>query len=213
MLNKIIEKYLSDHPDFVPDKRKETICCIVGGVCPPLRLQYMQNLTREKMDKGVKVLRIDLCAPCFSDCPSSISQGYSLSDAFLKIMAQDLSYKDIGLFLSSMPDGSFRFRPVERADDLFECTPDDFRKFTDLVIQWVTYSGEPFYVLINCYGIPFSSIYAISVLCDRLLILNREDAPNSAAAYNRELGYLLSNLPGSCNVQEDLLSCSQKTQP
>lgn len=206
MLDKI-DMYLQSHPSLMPSIHENNLICAIGAACPEMRSKELASITLENLEKGMKVARLDLCPPYFSDFPVSDSTGNSLSDAFLRLMADDLSFEDFGLFLVPKPDGSLQFRPFERADDLFECKPEHFRLFTELLLKWISHTNNQYLVIINCYAIPFSSVYTIAVLCDQLILINQDKISTRTNSYNKELGYLLSNLPTSCDVREMLLTC------
>lgn len=204
-----INTYLQNHPALLPVVQEGRLICVLGAACPLLRMREIDTIIQEKLGKGLKVVRLDLCPPYFSGFPISESAGYTLSDAFLRLMADDLSYDDFGLFLVSRADGSLQFRPIERADDLFECKPDHFRKFVGLLHNWIINTNYQYVVIINCYAIPFSSVYAIAVLCDQLILLNQDKTSSKTNSYNKELSYLLPNLPNTCEVHESLLVCAE----
>ncbi|MHB1484637.1 MAG: hypothetical protein ACYCYI_08220 [Saccharofermentanales bacterium] len=208
MIDKI-DDYLRNHPSLIPVPRMKSLICILGAACPSLRAGAIDKIVQEKLETGIKVVRLDFCPSYFSDFPVSESKGYTLSDAFLRLMADDLSYDDFGIFLVPRADSTLQFRPIERADDLFDCTPDHFRKFIVLLQKWVTETDNRYFIIINCYAIPFSSVYAIAVLCDQLILLNQDKIPARTKSYNKEMSYLLANLPNSCEVQEMLLACPE----
>ena len=117
-------------------------------------------------------------------------------------------YEDLGIFLVPGADGTLQFRPVERADDLFECSLDHIRRFVELVRRWMVHTNSQYHVFIQCFAVPFSFIYAIAVQSDELLLINQEKASARTISYNKEISHLLANLPGSCKVQELLVPCS-----
>ena len=202
-----IESFLSDHPALESAGKKVSLLCVIGSACPGIRKSAIEKIRQKKLAQGLKVIQIDFCPSYLSDYPVTDSSGYTLSDALLRIMADDLSCEDIGLFLAARPDGSLQFRPAERADDLFECTPAYGRKFVELIRRWITHTNNQYFVIIQCAAIPFSLIYSIAVQSDELHLVNHEGFTFQSASYNKEIGFLLANLPGSCTLQETLSVC------
>ncbi len=125
----------------------------------------------------------------------------------LRIMADDLSCEDIGMFLAPRQDGSLQFRPAERADDLYECTPSYGRKLVGLIREWITRTNHQYFVIIQCAAVPFSLIYSIAVQTDELHLVNFEGLAFQSDSYNKEISFLLANLPGSCTLMETLSAC------
>ena len=206
----IIELFLRKNPLLLSALTQGTnLMCVLGAACPTIRQNWIDKLKQEKLKEGLKVVQIDLCPPYFGDCSLPVSIGHSLSDAFLRLMANDLSHEELGIFLIPKADGTLLFRPIERADDLLECSPDHLRQFVELIRKWIIYTNNQHFVIIQCYAIPFSFVYSITVLCDQLVLINQENSSLKTNAYNKELGYLLSNLPGSCNVEEILVPCER----
>lgn len=203
-----IEQYINDNPNLLANSTSKGLTCIAGDACSTLRKYTVSNLVKDKLEKGFKIVEIDFCPPFMSDFITPAASGYTLSDALLRVIADDLSHEDIGLFLSPARDGVFHFRCVERTDDLYECTPAHVRRFIDTVIKWVKLTNFAYHVIINCSSVPFSFIYTISVMCDTLLLVNNSSDSTGAFAYNKELSYLLANLPGSCKVIKEYVSCS-----
>jgi len=203
-----IEAYLDLHPDLSEMEEKRNLMCVIGAACPIRRKKAVERIRQEKLELGLRVVQIDFCPPYLSDYSDAPTHGYSLSDAFLRLMADDLSYEDLGMFLIPRADGTLQFRPIERADDLFECKPAHIRKFVELVREWLVHTSSPYFVFIQCAAIPFSFIYATAVLCDALLLVNPDIRDSSAVSFNKELGFLLANLPGSCRMEEISLPCS-----
>lgn len=203
-----IESFLSDHPALAAADRKASLMCVIGSACPGIRRNAIENVRQKKLSQGLKVIQIDFCPSYLSDYPLTDSSGNTLSDALLRIMADDLSFEDFGTFLIPRPDGSFQFRPAGRADDLFECTPAYGRKFVELLRKWIIHTHDQYFVIIQCVAIPFSLIYSIAVLSDELCLVNQEGSALQTASYNKEIGFLLANLPGSCNLQETISACS-----
>ena len=203
-----IEEYLGSHPDLSAMEGEKNLMCVAGAACPARRKKAIDRIRQEKLELGLKVVQIDFCPPYLSDYSDAPTHGYSLSDAFLRLMADDLSYEELGMFLIPRADGTLQFRPIERADDLFECKPAHIRKFVELVREWIDHASSPYFVFIQCAAIPFSFIYAVAVLCDALLLVNPDSKDSSSIAFNKELGFLLANLPGSCHMEEISLPCS-----
>ncbi len=202
-----LEAFIERHPDLSNGNGKGSLMCIVGTACPLLRHKELDRIRQEKFESGLKVIQIDFCPPYLGDCPDTPSHGYSLSDALLRLMAEDISSEDLGMYLMPRADGTLQFRPMERADDLFECKPAHIRRFVELVREWMIHSNDSYTVFIQCSAIPFSFVYAAAVLCDVLLILNSGSGGSSAVSYGKELGFLLANLPGSCRMEEIALYC------
>lgn len=202
-----IDIFLKNHSDFPSANKNKNLICVLGAACPTLRQQVTEKIKEIKLSEGFKVVQIDFCPPYFSDYSSPSSVGYTMSDAFLRLMADDLSFEDFGVFLVPKSDGTLQFRPVERADDLFECTPDHIRRFIELIRKWITLKNNQYYVIVQCFAIPFSFIYSIAVQCDELLLVNQENMISRKNSYNKELSHLLANLPVSCNVRETLIPC------
>ena len=89
-LLKTIDCYLIHHPDLSMAVRSIDMTCILGSACPALRQRAIDEMKQEKLEQGRKVVQIDFCPPYLSDQPVSHSSGYSLSDALLRLMADDL---------------------------------------------------------------------------------------------------------------------------
>ena len=187
--------------------RDPQLMCVIGSACTGIRLSAVEKARQKKLAEGFKVIQIDFCPSYLSDYPTADSSGHTLSDALLRIMADDLSCEDIGLFLAPRPDGSLQFRPAERADDLFECTPSYGRKFAGLIREWINHTNHQYYVIIHCAAIPFSLLYSIAVQSDELLLVNHQGLSFQSTSYNREIAYLLANLPASCKLEETMSAC------
>jgi hypothetical protein len=205
-----IEQFINDNPNLSENSTSKGLTCVAGDACPALRRVCVANLIKDKLENGFKIVEIDFCPPFMSDFITPAASGYTLSDALLRVIADDLSHEDIGLFLTPDKDGNFHFRCVERTDDLFECSPTHVRRFIETVIKWVKHTNFTYHVIINCGGVPFSFIYTISVMCDSLVLVNNRNHSAEAFAYNKELSYLLANLPGSCKVCKENVSCSDR---
>jgi hypothetical protein len=203
-----IEAYLDCHPGLSAKETSRQLLCVAGAACPTVRKRATDRIRQEKLEQGMKVVQLDFCPPYLGDYREVPPHGYSLSDAFLRLMADDLASKDLGTFLISGPDGTLQFRPFERADDLFECKPAHIRQFVELLREWMAHTTSPYFVFIQCAAIPFSFIYAAAVLCDGLLVVNPDSRSPAAVSYNKELGFLLANLPGSCHMEEVCFPCS-----
>jgi len=202
-----IDFFLIHHPDFSLPNKKSNLMCVLGNTCPALRQTMIGKMKQEKQELGFKVVQIDFCPPYFCDYPAPFPSGLTLSDAFLRLMADDLSYEDLGTFLSPGADGTLQFRPIERADDLFECKPEHVRQFMERVLKWIAYTNSQYYVFVQCFAVPFSFIYTIATGSDELLLINQEDSTSRTLSYNKEVSCLLANLPGSCSMREVLVPC------
>lgn len=208
MLQKI-QEFIQANPLAIPIMDSCNFVCVLGSACPTLRKKWIDDFIEKKRDEGRQIVRLDLCPPCFSLLPVGSCCGNNLSDAFLRLMADDLNFEEMGVFLSPDVNGTLCFRPFERADDLFECKPDHMRQFIELLRKWVIHNGSQYYVLIQCHAVPFSFIYAIAVLCDNIILINKEDRDLMNISYNKELGHLLANLPGSCDLSELTFLCPE----
>ncbi len=201
--------FVAEHPQLLKNTQENNLACISGTACPSLAQEEMLKFRKEKLSEGYKVITIDICPPYFCEYFPSKTTGFNLSDALLRVMADDLNAEEIGLFLSLKPDGSMQFNPIERSDDFYECTPDNYRRFVEIIRKWIKHSNNNYYVIIFCYAVPFSYIYSIAVLCDKFILLNQENDPVRTKLFIKELNFLLSNLPSSCKVTERLLSCNK----
>lgn len=205
----MIEMFVSDHPGLDASDKKSQLMCVIGSACTGIRLSVIEKARQKKLAEGHKVIQIDFCPSYLSDYPTADSSGYTLSDALLRLMADDLSCEDIGLFLAPRPDGSLQFRPAERADDLFECTPSYGRKFVGLIREWISHGNHQYFVILQCAAIPFSLLYSIAVQSDELHLVNHQGLAFQSASYNKEIAFLRANLPGSCKLEETLSACGE----
>jgi hypothetical protein len=202
-----IDLFVSDHPCLDSAEREASLICVIGTACTGIRHSAIEKIRQKKLAEGRKVVQIDFCPSYLSDYPMTDSSGYTLSDALLRIMADDLSCEDIGMFLAPRQDGSLQFRPAERADDLYECTPSYGRKLVGLIREWITRTNHQYFVIIQCAAVPFSLIYSIAVQTDELHLVNFEGLAFQSDSYNKEISFLLANLPGSCTLMETLSAC------
>jgi hypothetical protein len=47
-------------------------------------------------------------------------------------------------------------------------------------------------------------------MCDALVLVNNSNNTAGVVAYNKELSFLLANLPDSCKVSKEFVSCSDR---
>lgn len=201
----ILESFVDANNDLKKIYKHNNLLCITGIACHDIRNNEIFNIRQHMQNEGYKVVQIDFCPPHFGNMTNSAQNNNTLTDALLRIMADDLSFEELGTFLDMRSDGTMQFRPIHRTDDLFECEIEIYRKFVELLRNWIEYSNYTHFVIINCYAIPFNIIYTVSVLCDQLLILNQNNLPINNFLHNKELANLLPNLPSSCVFEERLI--------
>jgi hypothetical protein len=205
-----IDEYIQNCPSLSERSLDSNRMCIAGNTCSALRHKTVTSLIREKSSQGFRVILIDLSPPYCCLFPCNSKSPHTMTDAFLRLMADDLIEGEIGHYI--IPDencgGFYLFRPVEKTDDLFECTPDLLRRLIVLLGEWMESMNCSYYALIHCGAVPFSFIYSISVLCDTLVLVNSNQVTNRSAQYERELSHLLANLPNSCKIVKEMVCCS-----
>lgn len=207
----LLEEYLEDHPQLADSLAHRNICCIAGQACSIARKAAVLELAGEKVREGYIPVLLEICPR--HEClfhPDISGNGSTLSDAMLRLMADDLQYNELGTYLYPSDFNILNFRAFECTDDIFECSPDNIRKLMEIVRKWNEHTADAHYIMICCHSIPFSFIYKASVLCDSLIILNMADSDFNAPEYNRELSALLANLPGSCTVSRRNCICRKE---
>jgi len=201
-------KFISDNPDLSLVPEFNGMECITGNACERLKKSYVRKISTKKLSEGYKVVILDLSPPYLSGSVNLHDTNQTLTDALLRIMADDFSYRDIGQYLTSTGEGIMHFRSAEKTDDLYECTPKDIGKLIDAIKEWIKHTQYSYYFFINCSNIPFSFIYTTAILCDRFTVLNVKNDQRQNSLYNRELAYLTANMPSSCTISYESLPCS-----
>jgi len=201
-------KFISDNPDLSLVPEFNGMECITGNACERLKKGYIRKISAKKLSEGYKVVILDLSPPYLSGAANLYDTTHTLTDALLRIIADDFSYKDIGQYLRSTGQGIMHFCSAEKTDDLYECTPKDIGKLVDAIKEWIRHTQYSYYFFINCSNIPFSFIYTTAILCDRFTVLNVKNDQRQNSLYNRELAYLTANMPSSCTVNYETLPCS-----
>ncbi|MHB1453306.1 MAG: hypothetical protein ACYCYM_05045 [Saccharofermentanales bacterium] len=207
----LLEEYISNNPQLADSLIHRNLCCVAGQACFKGRKNAVLELAAAKVREGYIPVLLEICPR--HEClfhPDVSGNGNTLSDAFLRIMADDLQYNELGVYLYPADFNILNFRAFECTDDIFECSPDNIRKLVEIIRKWNEHTAFAHYIIISCHSIPFSFIYKASVLCDSLIILNMADADFNAAEYNRELSALIANLPDSCSVSRKNCTCSKE---
>jgi hypothetical protein len=204
----LLEEYLQENPSLTEKRYPRNVWCIAGQTCGLGRSEAILELAAAKLRDGFVPVLLEI-APRHerlfrSEYPDD---GRSLSDAMLRLMADDLTFDELGTYMTPQESGMLTFRAFECTDDLFECSPEDIRRLVALLRQWNEFTAWSHFILIICCGVPFSFIYKASILCDQLMILNRAGDRFNASEFNRELSALISNLPDSCSVQINDIPC------
>lgn len=203
-----IKKYTKDCPDLAFVPTTSGLSCIVGNACHKLKNFVISEIVSEKTAQGYKTVRLDIAPPYICDQKDISKSSYTLTDALLRISANDLSTKDIGLFLTVGQEGFLQFRTVERTDDLFECSPEQIQKLVKIIGEWIANNDYGYYFLINFSHVPFSFIYSCAILGDNLYIINTNQEKEKTALYNSELSHLISNIPDTCKVLKKVVKCT-----
>jgi hypothetical protein len=203
-----VAKFITDNPDLSLVPQFNGMECITGNACERLKKGYVKRISAKKLSDGYKVVILDLSPPYLSGSTNFNDTNHTLTDALLRILADDFSYKDIGQYLTSTGEGVLHFRPAEKTDDLFECAPKDIGRLIESIKEWIKHTQYSYYFFINCSNIPFSFIYTTAILCDCFTILNVKNDHRQNSLYNNELSYLTANIPSSCKVKFESLPCS-----
>lgn len=207
----LLEEYIEDHPQLADSLVHRNICCIAGQACSVVRKAAVLELASEKVREGYIPVLLEICPRHeYLFHPDTSGNGNTLSDAMLRLMADDLQYNELGTYLYPADFNILNFRAFECTDDIFECSPDNIRKLLEIVRKWNEHTAYAHFIIINCHSIPFSFIYKASVLCDSLIILNMAEVDFNAPEYNRELSALLANLPDSCSVSRRNCGCMKE---
>ena len=205
--SKSVVKFISDNPDLSLIPAFNGIECITGNACEMQKRIYLKRISSKKLSEGYKVVILNLSPPYLSDSANFCDTPHTLTDALLRIIADDFSHKDIGQYLTSAGEGILHFRPAEKTDDLFECSPKHIGNLIEAVREWIKHTQYSYYFYIYCSNIPFSFIYSTAVMCDYFTILNFKDEIRQNSIYNNELKYLIANIPSSCTVKYESLPC------
>ena len=126
--------------------------------------------------------------------------GVNLSDLLLNLMTGNVVSDHLGHYLEPHPDGFLQFRPPDRSDDLVASDPATLRQLIVQLRNHISQSAGRTSVLIDCAGLPFSTLTAVAVLCDSCEVVLPEGQSYYAQAARKETTRLLAELPAGIQV-------------
>ena len=128
------------------------------------------------------------------------AQGPNLSDLLMHLVGQEPGCEQIGRYCQQHPDGYFQFRPPDRTDDLILCPPDTLRQLIRKLRDYVLRQPPVTVGLIDCAGLPLSSVAVAAVMCDACQVSIPGGAGFAADAARMEAGRLFAVLPATCKI-------------
>ncbi len=182
--------------------------CITGNASPA---EISAGVVRETdliLKQGLIPVIAEICPGHCLVYPRKQDENIdTFSDLMLRIFARSVSSSELGIFMYPLDEGILRMRPFTRTDDIYECSPDDFRMLSEMLIEWNKRNSNVYYMLLVVYNVPFSLIYTVATLSDKLILINAGDDFRTAE-FNREISSLLRNLPDSCEIQQSRIQAS-----
>jgi len=157
---------------------------------------------RQMIGSGQRVIYLAIMPTYQMCCLSAPGIGPSLSDLLLKLMGKAISPEQISQYWQHNPNGYLQFRPPDRSDDLVLCHPDLLRHLIVILKERLEHDNEPSKVLIDCAGLPLSTISVIAVLCNICEIIMPGNDNFASEAARREISQFLALLPGTCTIRE-----------
>ena len=168
---------------------------------------YQPEISRKRLKEmiasGKRVVYLPLMPTYQMVCLSQPGHGLSLSDLLMHLLGKSMTVGQLGQYWQPGPEGCLQFRPPDRSDDLVVCSPDLLRSLLVLLQDRLRQDPEPGEVLVDCAGLPLSSVAAIAVLCASVAVLMPERDCYATTAARREISQMMANLPASCQVMEN----------
>lgn len=174
------------------------LCCFSGNAGPAIVADMIKEEADNKLREGYIPVFAEFCPRhCLVMPAVSSGSANTLSDLMVRIMDCDVPPSELGLYMYPLENGSFRFRPFSKTDDIYQCNETCLINFINLLIDWNKRSSFSHYLFIFLSCVPFSYIYSAAALSGKLILINDED-PVRSNEFNKEMSSLLNNLPDSC---------------
>lgn len=166
------------------------------GCRPDLSRITLKNLV-QAFDR---VIYLPLMPTYQMSCVVKPDNGFTLTHLLLQLTGKEMDAQALGLYLQPNPDGYLQFRPPDRSDDLVTCSSETMRRLMLLIRKYTEKAYNPCAVLIECAGLPFSTLRAVAVLCDSCQILLPDRDCFATLAARQEASHLMADLPTGCRI-------------
>jgi hypothetical protein len=173
------------------------LCSLETAGCRP---DHSRKTLKNLVQAYERVIYLPLMPTYQMSCTIKPDNGFTLSHLLLQLTGNDMDAQALGLYLQPNPDGYLQFRPPDRSDDLVTCSSETIRQMMMIIRKYTEKVFSSCAVLIECAGLPFSTLRAVAVLCDSCQILLPDRDCFATLAARQEASLLMADLPTGCLI-------------
>ncbi|HAL73731.1 MAG TPA: hypothetical protein DCM45_01405 [Clostridiales bacterium] len=173
------------------------LCCLDPAGCRP---GHNRKILKDLVQTYERVIYLPLMPTYQMSCIVNPDNGFTLSHLLLRLTGNDVDIHELGIYLQPNPEGYLQFRPPDRSDDLVTCSSETMRLLILLIRKYIEKVFNSCAILIECTGLPFSTLRSVAVLCDSCQILLPEKDCYATLAARQEASQLMSDLPSGCKI-------------
>jgi len=173
------------------------LCSLEPAGCRP---DNSRKILKNLAQTYERVVYLPLMPTYQMSCIVKPDNGFTLSHLLLRLIGNDVDAHELGVYLQPNAEGYLQFRPPDRSDDLVTCCPETLRQLILLTRKYVEQVINSCAILIECAGLPFSTLRAVAVLCDSCQILLPDRDCFATLSAKQEASRLMADLPAGCRI-------------